>query len=96
MSRVVVVGAGMGGLTASLRLAARGHEVCVLEARAEAGGLAASMSVGGFRFDAGPYVLLDRPGLEWSFRAAGLQLDAEVALRRLDEVYEVPYLSRAT
>ncbi len=90
MSRtVVIIGAGVGGLTAALRLARFGFRVIVLEARAGAGGLASGVERDGFAFDAGPYVLLDRPGLEWAFRAAGLNLDELVKLLRIDDVYEV-------
>jgi phytoene desaturase len=87
--RVVIVGAGMGGLTAALRLARHGFAVSVLEARPSAGGLAAGFERDGFTFDAGPYVLLDRPGLDWAFRALGLDTDHLLTLRRLDPVYEI-------
>jgi phytoene desaturase len=90
MSRnVFIVGAGMGGLTAALRLVRHGFTVRVLEARAGPGGLAAGFEQDGLPFDAGPYVLLDRPGLDWAFRAVGLDLDRLVTLRRLEDVYEV-------
>jgi phytoene dehydrogenase-like protein len=87
--RVVIIGAGMGGLTAAVRLARNGLSVRVIEARTEAGGLASGFEKDGFRFDAGPYVLLDRPGLEWAFRALGLELAEQISLRRIDDVYEV-------
>src|SRR5207244_12992292 len=87
--RIIIVGAGMGGLTAALRLARHGFAVRVLEARPSAGGLAAGFEQDGLTFDAGPYILLDRPGLEWAFRAVGLELDRLVTLRRLEEVCEV-------
>src|SRR4051794_11492013 len=86
---VIVVGAGMGGLTAALRLARAGRPVRVIEARPGPGGLAAGLEIEGMPFDAGPYVLLDRPGLEWAFRAVGLELRDHVTLSRLDDVYEV-------
>ncbi len=86
---VVIIGAGMGGLTAAVRLARKGLSVCVIEARTEAGGLASGFEKDGLRFDAGPYVLLDRPGLEWAFRALGLELSDHISLRRIDDVYEV-------
>lgn len=59
MSRVVVVGAGVGGLACAARLAALGHEVTVCEAAAEIGGKLGLVAhevagVGGFRFDTGP------------------------------------------
>jgi phytoene dehydrogenase-like protein len=79
----------MGGLTAALRLARAGFRVRVLEARAEPGGLASGFVADGLAFDAGPYILLDRPGLEWAFRAVGLKLADSVALRRIEDVYEV-------
>jgi phytoene dehydrogenase-like protein len=90
MSRqIVIVGAGMGGLTAALRLVRQGFAVHVLEARPGPGGLAAGFEQQGLTFDAGPYVLLDRSGLEWAFRSVGLDLDRLVTLRRLEHVYEV-------
>src|SRR5947208_9246098 len=86
---VLIIGAGMGGLTAALRLARAGLAVRVVEARSGPGGLAAGLELDGLPFDGGPYILLDRPGLEWAFRAAGLELDEHVHLHRIDDIYEV-------
>ena len=62
MSRVVVVGAGVGGLAAAARLAALGHEVTVCEASDEVGGKLGLVThdvpgLGRFRFDTGPSLL---------------------------------------
>jgi protoporphyrinogen oxidase len=54
--QVVVLGAGLAGLAASSRLAARGVDVCVLEKAPRPGGLSSSMRVDGFTFDHGPHV----------------------------------------
>src|SRR5262249_42255904 len=86
---VIVIGAGMGGLAASLRLAQRGFQVRLVEARRQPGGLASGLEFEGVRFCAGPYIILDRHGLEWSFRQLGLDLEELVSLIRLDDVYEV-------
>lgn len=79
----------MGGLTAAIRLARAGCSVTVLEARDKPGGLASSIDVEGFRFDAGPYVLLDRPGLKWAFQQLELQLEDKLQLNRIPDVYQV-------
>jgi len=54
---VVVVGAGPAGLLAALDAAAAGHEVVVLEAADQVGGMAASVEVGGQRVDLGSHRL---------------------------------------
>ena len=87
--KVLIIGAGMGGLTAALRLARRGFSVQIIEARNEAGGLASGGEIEGLSFDAGPYILLDRPGLEAAFQAVGLELADQIELRRIESVYEV-------
>lgn len=57
MSRVVVVGAGVGGLAAAVRCAEAGHRVTVLEASGVAGGKAGRLERDGFAFDTGPSLL---------------------------------------
>ena len=86
---IAVAGAGMGGLAAAAFLARRGRQVVVFEARNGPGGLASSFEAGGLRFDSGPYVLLDRPGLEWAFREIGEELSTVLDLIRIDDVYRV-------
>jgi phytoene dehydrogenase-like protein len=88
-SDVVVIGAGVGGLAAAIRLAKAGFRVRVVEARSGAGGLASGVTFEGLSFDAGPYILLDRPGLEWSFEKLGLDLSRSLPLLPVDDVYQV-------
>ena len=55
--QAIVIGAGFGGLAAAARLRARGHQVTILEAGAQAGGRARAFESEGFHFDAGPTVI---------------------------------------
>src|SRR5213076_2376709 len=80
---------GMGGLAAAAWLARRGRLVLVLEARQGPGGLASGFTADGHFFDGGPYILLDRMGLEWAFNELGENLSSHIALQRLDQVYQV-------
>lgn len=57
MSRVVVAGAGVGGLACAVRLARAGHTVTVVEQGSGAGGKCARIVRDGHRFDAGPSLL---------------------------------------
>ena len=88
--RIIVIGAGMGGLTAALRLRSAGYDVTILEARNSAGGLASGFQKDGLTFDSGPYILLDYPGLNWVFEQLRLDLSA-VNLKAVDPVYQVNF-----
>ncbi|MGC9239216.1 MAG: phytoene desaturase family protein [Acidithiobacillus sp.] len=57
MSRVVVIGAGFGGIAAALRARAKGHSVTVIDRAPRLGGRAQVYERDGFRHDAGPTVL---------------------------------------
>lgn len=82
--RVLVVGAGVGGLTAAALLARQGLAVRVLEQAAEPGGKLRQAAVGPLRLDAGPTVLTMRWVFDALFDELGLVFDARVALRRCD------------
>ena len=55
--KVVVVGAGLGGLSAAAHLVGAGHEVTIVERDAIPGGRAGMITEQGFRLDNGPTVL---------------------------------------
>jgi phytoene desaturase len=85
VSRVVVVGAGMGGLAVAARLAAQRHQVVVVEQAATFGGKLAAARRDGFVFDTGPSLLTLPAGyrdffLKTAVRRAGAGLDDNVEL----------------
>ncbi len=89
MSRVVVIGAGLGGLGAALRLQGAGHDVTVLEQLPEPGGRASQLIDQGFTWDLGPSLITMPWVLEETFAAGGLDLASEVTLRELDPFYRI-------
>ena len=88
MSRVVVIGAGVGGLAAAIRLAHAGHVVTVLEQAALLGGKCGRKVAGGFTFDSGPSLLT----LPWVFEA--LFADTGAPLREELELLAVEPVTR--
>ncbi len=54
MKTAIVIGAGIGGIAAALRLSKKGYQVTVFEANDYPGGKLSAFSLGDYRFDAGP------------------------------------------
>ncbi len=81
--RVVVVGAGMGGLVSALLLSARGLDVTLVDSATEPGGKMRAVEVDGASIDAGPTVFTMRWVFDELLAQVGSSLDELVALKPL-------------
>jgi phytoene desaturase len=82
--RVIVIGGGLGGLSAAIHLRLQGRRVLLLEANQQVGGRANRLSDSGFHWDTGP-TLLNYPWVFRDlFRAAGRELDDYLELVEVD------------
>ncbi|MEL7266311.1 MAG: FAD-dependent oxidoreductase, partial [Planctomycetota bacterium] len=81
---IVVIGGGLAGLTSACTLAARGHQVALLEKNEWVGGKAAQHRAEGFRFDMGPTILTLPSVLRRVFAEAGEDLDDSMEMLPLD------------
>lgn len=87
----VVVGAGLAGLAAAIRLAARGVRVTVLEREDQPGGRAGRLERDGYAFDTGPSVVTMPALLAELFTLGGDDLAEHVDLVRLDPAYRATF-----
>jgi phytoene desaturase len=89
--KVVIVGAGPGGLAAAILLARSGVDVTVVERRNVVGGRTSTMEREGFKFDTGPTFFLYPRVLREILAAAGRDLDQEIPMHRLDPQYRLVF-----
>lgn len=89
--RIAVIGAGLGGLSASIRLANAGFEVDVFEQNDDAGGKAGSFVLNGFRFDTGPSLLTMPNVLKELFSECGESLQDHIQLKKLEIICKYFY-----
>ena len=68
---VVIVGAGLAGLSAALRLAGAGRKVTILERESVPGGRNGLLNLNGYSFDTGPTVLTMPSLIEDAFHCVG-------------------------
>lgn len=83
---VIIIGAGIGGLTAAISLAQAGFSVTVLEKNAQVGGKIQTFTAGGFHWETGPVALTARHLLEQLFQDAGRRLQDHLRLQPLDPI----------
>jgi 1-hydroxycarotenoid 3,4-desaturase len=84
--RVVVIGAGIGGLVAALWLAAKGFAVTLIESAQSPGGKMREVSVDGAKIDAGPTVLTMLWVFDEIFAEVGTLLADHLDVRRLQTI----------
>ncbi|MEO8725480.1 MAG: phytoene desaturase family protein [Acidobacteriaceae bacterium] len=89
--QIIVIGAGPGGLAASILLAAAGLDVTILERASRVGGRTAAIEAEGFRFDTGPTFFLYPKVLREILAAGGFCLDREIEMRKLDPQYRLVF-----
>jgi phytoene desaturase len=83
---VGVIGAGIGGMSAAIRLAGSGYKVTVFEKNNTAGGKAGSIECEGFRFDTGPSLLTMTDVLKELFDSSAEDINAYLDIRKLDNL----------
>ena len=82
-----IIGAGVSGIAASIRMRTKGYAVTVFEANAFPGGKLSSESNEGYRFDMGPSVFTMPEYVDELFQLAGKNPRDYYQYRQLDPVY---------
>jgi phytoene desaturase len=88
---VIVIGAGIGGISAAARLAQRGLHVTVIEKNSQPGGRCSRFNRDGHHFDTGPTLLVMPLLFEAEFAALGFSLREILDLQRVDPTYHLVF-----
>ena len=88
---VIVIGAGIGGITAATHLARRGLHVTVVEKNSVPGGRCDRFSRDGHYFDTGPTLFVMPLLYEAEFRALGTSMHERLNLQRVDPTYHLVF-----
>jgi phytoene desaturase len=89
MKKVIIIGAGFGGLALAIRLQSAGVATTVIEARDKPGGRAYVWEREGFTFDAGPTVITDPDCLARLWRLTGQDMAHDVTLLPVQPFYRL-------
>ncbi|GGM40728.1 phytoene desaturase [Paraliobacillus quinghaiensis] len=89
--KVIVVGAGPGGLATAMRLGAEGYQVKVFEKQPHIGGRTSKIELGEYSFDLGPTFFMMPQMLEELFMKSGRNLHDYVDMREVDPLYTLKF-----
>ena len=89
--KVIIVGAGPGGLSAGMLLASKGYSVDIYEREDRVGGRNSFFRLGDYTFDIGPTFLMMKDVLEDIFIKSGKRLDDFVETVQLDPMYRLKF-----
>jgi phytoene desaturase len=88
---VIIIGAGIGGITAAIHLAKQGFHVTIVEKNARPGGRCDRISREGHQFDTGPTLLVMPLLYESEFAALGSSMWERLELQRIDPTYHLVF-----
>ena len=89
MRKIIVIGAGFGGLATAIRLACAGHQITILEKREKLGGRAYVYEMDGFKFDGGPTIITAPWMFDELFLIAGKHRKDYVEFIKCDPFYRI-------
>ncbi|MGM0381551.1 MAG: phytoene desaturase family protein [bacterium] len=89
--KVIIVGAGPGGLTAGMILAHRGADVEFYEKESKPGGRNRGLELGEFKFDTGPTFLMLKYILDKMFEETGRDSTDYLEFKKLDPLYRLQF-----
>lgn len=95
MKKVLIVGAGPGGLTAGMILAHRGYDVSIYEMKNQVGGRNGTIKKDGFTFDIGPTFLMLKPVLEEMFEEINENVHDYLDFYDLDPMYHLVFKDKS-
>ena len=84
MNEILIIGAGIGGLSTAIRLAAAGQRVTIYEKNPQVGGKMGQIVADGYRWDTGPSVITMRHVFEALFASAGCRLEDYLTLESVE------------
>jgi phytoene desaturase len=91
INEVLVIGAGIGGIAAAIKLAQKGYRVTVYEKNEIPGGRCGKMEIQGHQFDTGPTLFLMPELYRDAFAYLGERIEDHLELRRIDPTYRINF-----
>ena len=89
--RIIVIGAGPGGLATAMLLSSKGYDVQLYEKQAYFGGRTSRLSIGPYHFDRGPTFFMMPHLLEELFQEAGGKLSDFVEMKEIEPLYTLKF-----
>ena len=94
MSKVIVIGAGIGGMSAAARLAKAGHDVTVFEGSNRTGGKCRTKWIGNYAFDTGPSLLTLPAVYRDLFLKTGKRIEHILKIDPVDPAFEYNFADK--
>lgn len=89
--KIIIIGAGPGGLSSAMILAHRDYEVTVYEKQDYIGGRTSALKAGDFTFELGPTFVMLPQAFEEVFELSGRKLADYITWKRLDTLYRLSF-----